>query len=164
MGYYYKKFWEELTTYFPLIRHGPYRKRRFQRIFVAAGTCLPSRCLATIGGTHGLMGEIYHIRHLDGLRCHGIHDRQSKVDMEGYTDRQHGDRISLLYESRLKTEHEETVELIQSVQGRVQCNETSDSLQDGEHVTCLNNIIIIIIIIIVPSAFSHIVNKLPMRL
>jgi hypothetical protein len=24
----YKKFWEELTAYFPLIRHGPHRKRK----------------------------------------------------------------------------------------------------------------------------------------
>jgi hypothetical protein len=38
-----------MITYFPLIRHGPHRKRRFQQFFMAAGTCLPSRCLATIG-------------------------------------------------------------------------------------------------------------------
>jgi hypothetical protein len=34
----YKKFWEEVIAYFPLIRHGPHRKR--------------SRCLATIRGIH----------------------------------------------------------------------------------------------------------------
>jgi hypothetical protein len=28
-----KKFWEELMSYFPLIRHGPRRKRRLQKIF-----------------------------------------------------------------------------------------------------------------------------------
>jgi hypothetical protein len=36
------------------------------RVFVATGTCLPSRCLATIGRihirTHRLMGEIYQVR------------------------------------------------------------------------------------------------------
>jgi hypothetical protein len=46
-----KKFWEELIAYFPLILlHGQQRKRRLQQFFVAAGTCLPSRCLATIRG------------------------------------------------------------------------------------------------------------------
>jgi hypothetical protein len=48
----YKKFWEELIAYFPLIRHGPHRKRRLQQFFVAAGKSLPSRCLATKGGIH----------------------------------------------------------------------------------------------------------------
>jgi hypothetical protein len=33
-----KKFWEELITYFPLIRHGPHRKRSFLGFFaIAAG-------------------------------------------------------------------------------------------------------------------------------
>jgi hypothetical protein len=45
-----KKFWEELIAYFPFIRHEPHRKRRLQRFFFAAGTSLPSRYLATIGG------------------------------------------------------------------------------------------------------------------
>jgi hypothetical protein len=45
-----KKFWEELIAYFPLIRHGPHRKRRLQQFFVAAGTSLPSCYLATIDG------------------------------------------------------------------------------------------------------------------
>jgi hypothetical protein len=45
-----KKFWEELIAYFPLIRHGSHRKLCLQQSFVAAETCLPSRCLATIGG------------------------------------------------------------------------------------------------------------------
>jgi hypothetical protein len=34
----------------PLIRHGPHRKRHLQQFIVAAGTCLPGSCLATIGG------------------------------------------------------------------------------------------------------------------
>jgi hypothetical protein len=48
-------FWE-LIPYFPLIRHGSHRKWRANSsfivlcVFVAAVTCLPSRCLATIGG------------------------------------------------------------------------------------------------------------------
>jgi hypothetical protein len=69
-----KKFWEELIAHVPLILHGPLRKRRLQQFFVAAGTslvsndkgyierltdllrayvaagkCLPSRCVATTG-------------------------------------------------------------------------------------------------------------------
>jgi hypothetical protein len=40
-----KKFWEEPIAYFPLIRHGPHRRRRLQQLFAAMGTCLPSRCL-----------------------------------------------------------------------------------------------------------------------
>jgi hypothetical protein len=48
----YKKFWEELTAYFPFIRHGPHRKRHIQNsciacVFVTAVTFLPSRCLET---------------------------------------------------------------------------------------------------------------------
>jgi hypothetical protein len=43
-------------------------------VFIASGTCLPSRCLATISGiqiyTHRLMGGIYEVRRCDGLRCH----------------------------------------------------------------------------------------------
>jgi hypothetical protein len=46
-----KKFWEELITYFPLIRHGPQRKRRLQQFFVVSRTSLPSCYLATIGDT-----------------------------------------------------------------------------------------------------------------
>jgi hypothetical protein len=33
-----------------LIRHGLHRERRFQQVFVVAGTSLPSRYLAMIGG------------------------------------------------------------------------------------------------------------------
>jgi hypothetical protein len=44
------------------------------RVFVAAGTCLPSSCLATKWRihiqTHRLMGGIYKVRRWDGLRCH----------------------------------------------------------------------------------------------
>jgi hypothetical protein len=44
-----KKFCEELRVYFPLIRHGPHRKRRVSIVYVFAATVtyLPSRCLAT---------------------------------------------------------------------------------------------------------------------
>jgi hypothetical protein len=41
-----KKLWEELLDYFPLIRHGPHRKRRLQQFFVAAGTSVPNCNLA----------------------------------------------------------------------------------------------------------------------
>jgi hypothetical protein len=46
----YKKFWEGSFTYFRLMRYGPHRKRLFQQSFVAAGECLPSPCLAMMGG------------------------------------------------------------------------------------------------------------------
>jgi hypothetical protein len=49
-GCYYKKLWEELITYFPLIRHEPHRKRRLQQLCVAVGTSLPSCYLTMIGG------------------------------------------------------------------------------------------------------------------
>jgi hypothetical protein len=45
-----KKLGEDLIAYFPLIRHEPHRKRRFQQFQDAAGMYLPSRCLATIRG------------------------------------------------------------------------------------------------------------------
>jgi hypothetical protein len=60
-------------------------------VFIAARTCLPSRCLATTGGihiqTHRLMGGIYEVRRWDGVSCHDIYTnfhkdlfRHSKVD------------------------------------------------------------------------------------
>jgi hypothetical protein len=42
---------QELIAYFPLIRHGPHRKRRFQQFFVAASTSLQSCYLAMMGDT-----------------------------------------------------------------------------------------------------------------
>jgi hypothetical protein len=64
-----KKLWEKLIAYFPLILHGPHRKRRLQQFFVAPGTCLASRCLATVRGDikkHRLMGGIHVVRRYDG--------------------------------------------------------------------------------------------------
>jgi hypothetical protein len=51
-----------------------------------------------------MMGGIYEVRRLDGLRCHNVHTKvyedwleHSKVDRgDTQTHRQHGDRISLL--------------------------------------------------------------------
>jgi hypothetical protein len=58
-----KTFWKELSAYSPT---GPHGKQRLQQFFVAAGTCLPSRCLATIEGihteTHKVMGRNYDVR------------------------------------------------------------------------------------------------------
>jgi hypothetical protein len=56
------------------------------RVFVAARTCLPNRCLAKKRrkhfteplpsndrrDTHRLMGGFYEVRRWNGLRCHGI--------------------------------------------------------------------------------------------
>jgi hypothetical protein len=46
-----KKFWEELSTYFPSIQYRPHRKQCLQQFFIAVWTCLPSHCLAMIGDT-----------------------------------------------------------------------------------------------------------------
>jgi hypothetical protein len=55
-SYKVKKFWEELIAYYPLIRHGPHRKRHIQQffyccecVFVAAVTFSPSGYLGKIG-------------------------------------------------------------------------------------------------------------------
>jgi hypothetical protein len=62
------KFWKELTAYFPFIRHVPPRKRQIKS-FVAAETCLPSRCLPTI--------RVYTDRHTDTtLIRHGPHRKR----------------------------------------------------------------------------------------
>jgi hypothetical protein len=48
----------ELIAYFPFSRHGPHTKRCFQQLFYCCmcircrRTCLPSRCLATMGRIH----------------------------------------------------------------------------------------------------------------
>jgi hypothetical protein len=46
---YNKKFWKELPAFLPLIRHRSHRKWHLKQFFDSAGTCLPCRCLATIG-------------------------------------------------------------------------------------------------------------------
>jgi hypothetical protein len=48
--YTYKKFWEELIAYFPLIQHGTQRKRGLQQFFVAGGTPLQICHLSTRKG------------------------------------------------------------------------------------------------------------------
>jgi hypothetical protein len=71
---------------------------------VAAGTCLPSRCLAPKGGiilqTHRLMGNIYEVCCSVGLRCHDMHTRfhrnwfrRSKFGEGGLTDTQRAWRL-----------------------------------------------------------------------
>jgi hypothetical protein len=81
-------------------------------IIVAAGTCLPNRCLAMKGTyivpslclatirrihiqTHKLMGGISGVRRWDGLRFHGIHSkfhkdcfRHGKCNSRGFTNTQ----------------------------------------------------------------------------
>jgi hypothetical protein len=59
-----KKSWEELIAYVPLTQYGPRRNLRLQQFFFAAGTCLPSCCLATRGDT-----QIY----LQTLLCYDTH-------------------------------------------------------------------------------------------
>jgi hypothetical protein len=49
LGIFNHKFWQELIANFSWILHGPHRKS-LQQFFAAAGTCLPSRCLAAIEG------------------------------------------------------------------------------------------------------------------
>jgi hypothetical protein len=62
------------------------------RVFVAAGTCLPSRCLT-------MKGEIHFIEPLSSIE---------RRDTQ--THRQHGDRISLLPESKLTKNDNKTVD------------------------------------------------------
>jgi hypothetical protein len=99
-----KKFWEELA-YLSLIRQGPHRHRQVQQFFYCyvcircrGNVLLLTRCLATTVGLHlqtyKLMGSIYEVRCLNGLRRHDIHTkfhkvrfRHSKVEM-GYTNTQ----------------------------------------------------------------------------
>jgi hypothetical protein len=69
--------------------------------FIAAGTCLPNRCLTTRGGmhikTHRLIGGICEVCRWNGLRYRVIHTRfnkdwfrHSKLNRVGYTDTQIG--------------------------------------------------------------------------
>jgi hypothetical protein len=82
------KFCEELIAYFPFIRHGPHRKRRFQEFFFR---CVCIRCRGNVfteplrsNGkgvclqTHRLMRGIYEVRRWDGPRCRDIHTRFHK--------------------------------------------------------------------------------------
>jgi hypothetical protein len=88
-----KKSREELTTYFPLIQHGPHRKRRVQQFFYC---CLCIHCHGNIfteplfkkikGYTKDtqLMGGIQEVRRWDGLRCHDIHNNFHKIYLSIY--------------------------------------------------------------------------------
>jgi hypothetical protein len=80
-------------------------------VFVGRGMRLPSRCLAgrdrhTRKAPY-LMGETYEVRRWDKLSFHNIcaklrenRFKHSEVDKEEYKDRQDGNRINLLQESR----------------------------------------------------------------
>jgi hypothetical protein len=55
------KFWEELITYFPLIRHWPHRRRRVQQFHVAAGTNIrETKTIQTDMSGGGLRVRIWH--------------------------------------------------------------------------------------------------------
>jgi hypothetical protein len=65
------KFWEELIAYFPLIRHGPHRKRSAQQFLYCCVYSLtvrfitepfPSKDSGIHIQTHRLMGGIYAVR------------------------------------------------------------------------------------------------------
>jgi hypothetical protein len=103
-----KKLWQEPIAYFPLIWHGPHRKRRVLQFFCCC-VCiryrgngftllLPSNIHIQ---THRLMGWIYKVRHWYGLRCNDIYTRFHKVWFIqkliewGFTDRQYGDFVNL---------------------------------------------------------------------
>jgi hypothetical protein len=72
-----------------LIGHGPQREQRLKKFFIAAGTSLPSNDRGIHSHTRRLMGGIYEVRRLDGLRCHDIHTkykdcfRHPKVNRKG---------------------------------------------------------------------------------
>jgi hypothetical protein len=107
------KFWQELISYFHLIRHEPHRKRRVQQFFYC---CVCIRCRRNgfkelmpsndRGWTcrQRQMWRTYEVRRWDSLRCHGIrtkfqrdwfnHSNVYSVDTQ--THRQHGDCMNLL--------------------------------------------------------------------
>jgi hypothetical protein len=72
ISFQYKKFWEELIAYFPLIRHGPHKKKDASSNYaiVAYIRCrdnaftepLPSNDRGIHIQTHRLMGGIYEVR------------------------------------------------------------------------------------------------------
>jgi hypothetical protein len=68
-----KKIWEEVITYFPLVRHGPHRSRRVKKSYVVVCVFfvvvtniftgpLPSNNMGIRIQTHRLMGQIYELR------------------------------------------------------------------------------------------------------
>jgi hypothetical protein len=73
-----KKFWEELITYFPLVRHGSHRRRRVKQFFYC---CVCIRChgnffieLLPIKGRSdaGTNTQADEVRLSDGLKCHNL--------------------------------------------------------------------------------------------
>jgi hypothetical protein len=77
-----KKFWEELISYFPMIRRGPHIKWRVQRFFYS---CLCIHCRGNVFTeplpsndkginihTHRLMGGIYEVHLRSHICLHGI--------------------------------------------------------------------------------------------
>jgi hypothetical protein len=108
---YNKKFWEELITFFPLIRHGPHRKRYVQWFYCCI-RCrgnvitepLPSTDKGVYIQTHRLMGGIYEVRHDIHTKFNKDWFTNFEVDGGGVTDthRQQRDLISLLYFFKLR--------------------------------------------------------------
>jgi hypothetical protein len=78
------KFWEELVAYLPLVWHGRHRKRRLQQFFIAAGTCLLSRCLVHTDWCKGFM--TYAVETDSGAMIPSF--RCSKVNIWGFTGTQ----------------------------------------------------------------------------
>jgi hypothetical protein len=100
----YKKFWEELIAYFPLIRHGTHRKRPVQKFLYCLlyiryrsnvfTESLHSNDRRIHTQTQRQMGGISEVRRRDGLRYHDIQIKfhkdcfsHSNVD-SGYTQTQ----------------------------------------------------------------------------
>jgi hypothetical protein len=108
LPFYNNTFWEDLIAYFPLIRHGPHRKRSVQKFYCCLCLCCCSNIFivplpSNDRGIYRLMAGIYEVCRWDGLRCYVIHTkfhedwfRRSKLIMgDSQTQRQHGDLISL---------------------------------------------------------------------
>jgi hypothetical protein len=84
----YKKFWEQLITFFPLIWDGPHRKWCFQQFFYCC-LCIrwgsnvftepmPNNDRGIHAQTHRLMEGIYELRYWDELRCHNMYSKFHK--------------------------------------------------------------------------------------
>jgi hypothetical protein len=107
-----KKLWEELIACFPLIWHGPHRKRHVQQLFYCwwcfrcSGNVftepLPNNVRGMNIQTYRLTGEIYEARRWYGFTCHFIYIPSVIKIGSGIQKlirgihRQHGDLTSLL--------------------------------------------------------------------
>jgi hypothetical protein len=66
-----ERFWEVVSTYFYMLRHGSHRKN-FQQLFYCVGIHCRRNAFAepSLATTERLMGGTYELRRSDWLTCH----------------------------------------------------------------------------------------------